>query len=292
MITDELATKLLTPRTLTPNVVSLDDLGELADGAKSLAVAGEDLRAWTQNLIDLIADHYPLREARVLVVIEHSAATGDQLRDPKSREPVRIGKAQRANPMVKLLTQPPPPPAPPQGDNTPEPSASDPVVELFGRCADFVLRLSGDWLDMRLDEEAGPDALAQGRRAVLALIDHELMHCSAKVAGKLYPSVDQARLQAGGHGKDFLEVVEVAQPDGQGPAGLLLWYHRGDDGRLRFKIRRHDLEEFQSIIRRHGAWKMDVEQFCDVLIEEGRDTPAAEDAETQRPRGRKERRAS
>lgn len=40
-------------------------------------------------------------------------------------------------------------------------------------------------------------------------------------------------------------------------------------GRALFRIRKHDLEEFSTVVRRHGVWKADLEAFADAL-DEGR----------------------
>lgn len=37
-------------------------------------------------------------------------------------------------------------------------------------------------------------------------------------------------------------------------------------GRSVWRIRAHDLEEFQDIVERHGVWKKDLQRFADALI--------------------------
>lgn len=37
-------------------------------------------------------------------------------------------------------------------------------------------------------------------------------------------------------------------------------------GRIMYRIRRHDIEEFHAIARRHGVWKSDLEQFAEELM--------------------------
>lgn len=37
-------------------------------------------------------------------------------------------------------------------------------------------------------------------------------------------------------------------------------------GRQVFRIRKHDIEEFQAIVARHGCYKRDLERFAEVLI--------------------------
>ena len=40
-----------------------------------------------------------------------------------------------------------------------------------------------------------------------------------------------------------------------------------DRGRTVWRIRKHDIEEFQAVIERHGCYKRDLEAFAKVLIE-------------------------
>lgn len=61
-----------------------------------------------------------------------------------------------------------------------------------------------------------------------ALLDHELMHATVKI-GKHGESVEDER------------------------------------GRLVYRTRRHDLEEFTDIVRRYGLYKADLEQFAAAL---------------------------
>lgn len=42
--------------------------------------------------------------------------------------------------------------------------------------------------------------------------------------------------------------------------------HIQDDlGRKMFRTRRHDIEEFQDVVRRHGVYKKDLERFAEVV---------------------------
>jgi hypothetical protein len=38
-------------------------------------------------------------------------------------------------------------------------------------------------------------------------------------------------------------------------------------GRLQWRIRKHDIEEFEEIVKRHGTYKKDLERFAEALIE-------------------------
>lgn len=63
-----------------------------------------------------------------------------------------------------------------------------------------------------------------------ALLDHELCHADVAIDSDMEPKVD-------GH------------------------------QRQQFRLRKHDLEEFSAVVRRHGIYKRDLEQFVEALRE-------------------------
>jgi len=63
------------------------------------------------------------------------------------------------------------------------------------------------------------------RAQMLSLVDHELCHCAARL-------------------DKYGEQVQDSE------------------GRGSWRIRRHDVEEFVEVVRRHGLWKADLEQFA------------------------------
>lgn len=42
-------------------------------------------------------------------------------------------------------------------------------------------------------------------------------------------------------------------------------WKRDPKGRLLYRLRKHDLEEFRAIVERHGLWKHDLEKFAQAL---------------------------
>lgn len=78
-----------------------------------------------------------------------------------------------------------------------------------------------------LNQNFFEDALVSDtqRRAVL---DHELFHAAVKLDDKKQPVVDER-------------------------------------GRMQYRIRKHDLEEFSAIAERYGCWKRDIETFAKSL---------------------------
>lgn len=49
------------------------------------------------------------------------------------------------------------------------------------------------------------------------------------------------------------------------------------DGRTVYRIKKHDLEEFQCIVERHGCWKKHIEEFARAALERGRSPLFASD---------------
>lgn len=81
-----------------------------------------------------------------------------------------------------------------------------------------------------------------------ALIDHELEHC------------------------------EVMRDDNGEPK-------RDTKDRVVYRIRKHDLEEFSDVVRRHGLWKRDIEDFA-AALERAQQTKGKSEAEVQALRDR------
>lgn len=48
-----------------------------------------------------------------------------------------------------------------------------------------------------------------------------------------------------------------------------LWAEEDEDGNRKLKLLGHDLEEFAAVVRRHGVWLGDVQQFVNALSEHG-----------------------
>ena len=46
---------------------------------------------------------------------------------------------------------------------------------------------------------------------------------------------------------------------------------KDDQGRICYRIRKHDLEEFREIIERHGIWKGDIAAFAKSLLAKARE---------------------
>jgi hypothetical protein len=69
----------------------------------------------------------------------------------------------------------------------------------------------------------------------MALLDHELCHAELALDKEGEPKVDAS-------------------------------------GRKQYRIRKHDIEEFQCIVSRHGLWKRDLERFGETIIKQAQKT--------------------
>lgn len=76
-----------------------------------------------------------------------------------------------------------------------------------------------------------------------ALLDHELSHCAVSLDDKGKPRKD-------------------------------------DRGRTVYRLRKHDIEDFTAVIRRHGCYKRDLEDFVHAALE-AKSTPLFQDDQQQ-----------
>lgn len=237
---------LLKLRRETKNILNLETPG-YSDDKKQLRVADNRLASYAQNLIDEIAEHRHLRTAKILLLVEHSDSTKKKL---DRGEVICLGKASKANLKDKLLTA------------------------IVGKnCqADFFIKLSGNWMDMIQEADAAED-LGAGEKAderILALIDHELCHCSAKIAGE-FIEPEEVEVYVKDLGDNHIETCrDVTDKDGK---LLVRYYAKDKSGKLTFKMRKHDIEEFHGVVARHGQWSHALGRLIDVLVDSQKDQP-------------------
>jgi len=231
---------------MTKNVLALESAG-FDDGKTVWAVACAGLRAIAQNLIDHVDDHAHLQGAKILLLVKSSEAQKAKL---AKGDRCVIGKASRANPQLKLLSR---------------------IGRGMEQMADFVVWLNGDWLDgVGATDDRGSECelggLTDGLRSAIALIDHELMHCSAKIAGE-FVQPDELDAFVQDLGKSHIETCkDITKPDG---SVLVRYYAKNKAGGYDFKMRRHDVEEFSGVVERHGAWDRCLRRLVDVIVENG-----------------------
>jgi hypothetical protein len=261
---DELLKAVLKPRALTPNVPPLDRQ-MYSDGKRILAPAPANLRAIAQGIIELVHEHRHLRAARVALLVERSESTADKL---AAGQRVVIGRARKCGPMERLLSAPPAPAAQEKAAAGKKPSSAEMAdASLVSGLAgmDFIVKLSGDWLTAC----GFGDGTTEGLQAAAALIDHELAHCSTRIAGEFVKRAELASYVVS-LGELHVETCDDIQND-KGEV-LVRYMVREPGGSYRWALRRHDLEEFCGVVARWGAWDRSVGRMVDVLVH--RDGPA------------------
>ena len=226
--------KLTVTRSTTKNILFVD-CDEYADDTQKINIADQQIRSFAQNLIDHEPEHRHLKGAAILMLCIHKDADAKKL---KKGERIKAGYAAAANKHVRFLSK------------------------LFcgKQCrADWVLTISGDWLDA-IDGTEDRD----GR--LLALIDHELLHCGAKIAGAFVPEdqveafvADLGKKQAGLHIETCTDIVN------DDDEVLVRYYETDKKGNFQPTLRKHDVEEFEGVGARHGAWDRQIGRFVDVL---------------------------
>ena len=227
---DQLFAKITKPRKKTTNILALDTPG-WSDDTVSIVVADEMVRAMGQNLIDHIDEHAHLKAAQILILVVHADAVKKKM---ESGDWISIGKATRARPRDRVLAR-----------------LAGEKVEM-----DFVITLAGDWIDtLNLLTEEGLKALG-------GAIDHELCHCGAKIAGE-FVNGGQLDEYVADLGKRHVETCDdVVNDDGF----VLVRFYHTKDGDYQFCIRRHEIEEFNGVVRRHGPHTRPLARMVDCIV--------------------------
>lgn len=244
--------KIVVKRKQTENVLAVKS-GGFDVGKTIWSVACEQLRVIAQNLIDHIDDHRPLRTAQILLLVKSSPS---QIKKLEAGEVCVLGKASKASGQVKVLSR---------------------IGRGLGQAADFVVWLNGDWLDACGATQEGGTVCElyednESLAMAIALIDHELMHCSAKIAGE-FIAADALAGFVQDLGKDHIETCQdIKRSDG---AVLVRYFVKNKKGGYDFKMRKHNIEEFTAVIDRHGAWDRQLKRLIDVIVETEPDLFAA-----------------
>jgi hypothetical protein len=131
---------------------------------------------------------------------------------------------------------------------------------------DFVITLSGDWLKavgaMDDDFAVKADDMTAISQA-LGLIDHELMHCSAEIAGQYISDADRPLFLKDIGDRHIETCKDVKCPDTGDP--LVRYYTIDKEKKFKYKMRRHDIEEFFGVIDRWGNRNRQMGKLIDVL---------------------------
>ena len=229
---DKLFAEFTKARKKTTNILALDTPGWSDDKTK-IVVAGDEIRAMGQNIIDVVVEHKHLKSARILILVVHSDAVRKKL---LAGDWVSIGKATKAKPRDRVLAR----------------LAGDKVE------VDFVVTLCGDWMDtLNMNTE-------EGLKSIAGLLDHELCHCSAKMAGAFiqYDSIDGYVEELG---KQHVETCDDVKND---DGFVLVRYYQLKGGNYQFCMRKHEVEEFNGVARRHGPHTRQLARLIDVLVKD------------------------
>lgn len=221
---------------IQPDVIGIDDKG------KRLFVAPERICWWAQNIISQISDHRHLKGSKILLLIKVNPLLDKKMR---AGEVVVLGQASKPSQVGILLSR--------IGGKKPQ-------------GIDFVITLSGDWLRAAGVFDDDFAVKADDMTAIsqaMGIIDHELMHCSAEIAGQ-YISDAARPLFLKDIGSRHIETCEdVKCPDTGDP--LVRYYTLDKEKKFKYKMRRHDIEEFFGIIDRWGNRNRHMAKLIDVL---------------------------
>ncbi len=245
MINQMTFVKLRQGRGETPNVLAAAHLQGrvIRDGENSLSLARTQVREWVQNLIDEFDEHAHLREAKLLVLFRRG-----QKADADGR--TELGRAKKTSRLLRLL-------------------AGSFAAKAEGLiAADFIVTVNADWWDDAADEDR------------LALLDHELTHCAATIAGRFVPA---AKLEGfiKAVGRDHIETVDE-RTDEKGRSLVRYRRRRGEKKPgargyrrqpLAWRIRKHDVETFVSVLARWGGSTSMHRPLLDVLDPAEETTP-------------------
>lgn len=239
MLDTAMLSKLKTSGKKMPNILTPDTPGIDEDGNR-LFVAPRIICSWAQNIISEIAEHRHLKKAQVLVLIKVAPSVAKKL---QKGERVQIGKAAKPSPTGKLLS----------------------MIGKGAEAADFVIILSGDWLQGIGIFNDAFDVCAKDLATVgkaMALIDHELLHCGAVIAGEF---TEPAKIKSfveelGDHHIETCE--DVTDDEGR---QLIRYYKTDGKNDFTWKMRKHDVEEFEGVVYRFGTWDRQLGRLVDVI---------------------------
>ncbi len=232
--------KIKSPCKKMPNILRPDVPG-LANKGKRLFIAPMEICTWAQNIINRIPEHRHLKEATVMLLISTSPGVAKKLRNG---EIVTVGKAAKAGDKEKMLSM--------MGSKDASP--------------DFIITLSGDWLRTAgiLDDDlkVRDCDLATASRG-MSLVDHELLHCGANIAGQfIAPDLQDEFIKQLG-GRHIETCKDVLADDGSGDE--LVRYYQIKDKKYIWKMRKHDIQEFFGVVDRWGKSNRQVGKLVDVV---------------------------
>lgn len=230
--------KLFRPRKITKNILA-PHCDPVTVGKRTWALADGILRSVAQNCIDDENVHRHLRGAKILLLIRHGEADKKKIQTGGLER--HLGHAQKAAAVMRFV------------------SAMGLGAE---RQADFVIWLNGPWLES-LGWREGLRIPPASQRPIAASIYHELSHCGAQRAGAFVAETELDVFLAG-LGPRLIEVCHHVVDD---KGRKLVRYYKSAEGHLVWTMRHHDIEEFNEVLERFGAWRDCLQRLVDVLEE-------------------------
>jgi len=225
MIDEKLFQKLIQQRKKTKNVLNYD-VPEYSDGKTTLFMANPDICSMVQNLIDQIPEHRHLKGSNILILVKTVADQNENAAGCFARV-IKAGPKDRF--FACLMRDAKPESAP-----------------------DFIIIFSGNALDAEGITSDGGHAcplLEVDYHKALSIIDHELLHCGAKTVAD-YASPSEIHDFIKDLGLRYIKTLNEFKRDSDG-AVLVVYYVTDNNGYI-YNIRKHDVQEFQGVIERHG----------------------------------------
>lgn len=225
------------------NIVEIDGPG-YRDDKVHLYPAPPPIRRLAQELIDTIPEHRHLRKAKILLLIRTSES--DKGGKPEKPKRISLGHAKKTTPILKALA-----------------SLAGKKIER----PDFFVTLTGAWLEEigLIGEVPGQVAAApkpEALRQLRGLLDHELSHCGVVIAWQ-FIAPDGVALFVKGLGDRWIETrTEIKDSEDN---VLVRYMKADDDNQIKYKVRKHEVEDFPGVIERNGAWCPGAAALVDVV---------------------------
>lgn len=240
---DDKAVQMALRTAETPNVMTAH-AGAVVCGGTIWLPACEDLLRLCQGVINSVYEHRHLRGGLVLLIVRDKASDAEAMAAGKS---ILGGKGVKATPQMRLMSR---------------------IGRGLKVPADFVVWINQAWMEYIHAVEKDADGVwrlcrdAEPLRKVFALLDHELCHCGAKITGEYIEpgEVDDVVQDLGP--RHLSTEWQITNEDG---GVLVRSYKKPEVGEYVFCGRKHDLEEFNGVICRHGAWSRNLQVLVDEI---------------------------
>jgi hypothetical protein len=255
----------------TPNILAPDWAGRWMDGGKGLFLAGPEMRAMAQEIIDDMTGpdgelvHAHLSEAKILILVRLGMR-------PNADGLVSLAKCQKATPRDRILA-----------------SDADFVITVNGETWGLLPQEPADEDDpdgeaVELPDDPTPEQIEAVRQRQRYILDHELEHCGFAVGVKEF-NLDgkkgevPMRAFLNRLGSDFLSedrkdgvgTVRFVKRRKDASGSIFRPVHvEAADGKLTlsprcWRCRKHDLEEMTSVMTRWGRHGLSMRRLMRIF---------------------------